>query len=193
VDDSGVGGSDGGRGADVEAGERGVSAVASDLDGLQLVEGLDILAVEVGLVAHDLGEGVGVGKETAADLPPDGVQGYCLGHRFAEGAFRVLGGEGHVVGDGLEVDLYHLRLVANSAVKPPDEGGYAFGEDGFEVAVGVEAVDDATAEGLPIGLTFDAPDDGGRGADAVLGGVATGGSLTGIGLGSGLAYGSPPR
>src|SRR3990170_2534265 len=44
----------GGRGrADIEAGERGVSAVASNLDGFELVEGLEPKPVEVGLVAHD--------------------------------------------------------------------------------------------------------------------------------------------
>ena len=182
-----------GRGADVEACKGGVSALAAELDGFELVEGLDVQAVEVGLVAHDLGESVGIGKETAADVPPNGIKGYCLGQWFAEGTLRVLSGDGHVVRDGLQVDLYHFGLVANSAVKPPEEAGYAFGEHGLEVTVGTEAVDDAATEGLPIGLTFEAPDDGGGGADAVFGGVAASGSLTGFGLGPGLAYGSPPR
>ena len=43
----------GGRAADVEAGEGDAFASAAGLDGLQLVEGLDVDAVEVGLVAHD--------------------------------------------------------------------------------------------------------------------------------------------
>ena len=182
-----------GRGADIEASKGRVASLAADLDGFELVESLDVLAVEVSLIAHDLGEGVGVGKETAADLPPDGVQGYCLGHRFAEGTFLVLGGEGHIVWDGLQVDLYHLRLVANSAVKPPDKGGYAFGEDGFEVAIGVEAVYDATAEGVPVGLTFESLNDGGRGADAVFGGVAADCGLSGWGVGAALGDGSPHK
>ncbi len=64
---------DHGRGADVEASERRLRALTAKLDGLELVEGLDALTVEVGLVAHDLCEGVRVGKEAAADLLRDGA------------------------------------------------------------------------------------------------------------------------
>src|SRR5512134_1063855 len=57
----------GGWAADVEAGEGEGLAAAAGLEGLELVEGLDVEAVEVGLVAGDVGDGVEVGDEAGAD------------------------------------------------------------------------------------------------------------------------------
>jgi hypothetical protein len=104
-----------------------MAALAAELDGFEFVEGLDVLAVEVSLVAHDLCEGVAVGDETAADLLVEDLRSHPLGHGNTEGAFGIAGGARHVVRDILEGDLNHGGLIADGALKAPEEGGDAFG------------------------------------------------------------------
>jgi hypothetical protein len=61
------------------------------------------------------------------------------------------------------------------------------------VTVRAQAVGDAAAEGVPLGLTFKAPDDGGLRADAVLGSVAADCGLTGFCVRAAFRYESPRK
>jgi hypothetical protein len=65
---------------EVDAGQWGVFALAAGLEGFELVLGLELHAVEVRFVFHDLVEVLGRGKD-AAPL----VLGDCLGGEWREG------------------------------------------------------------------------------------------------------------
>src|SRR3990170_6725152 len=185
------GGSRGRGGADVEAGERGVSALAPDLDGFELVEGLEPKPVEVGLVARDLGDGVVAADEAAADVvmvhrAEIVIVGFGESERFAVAKAR-----GHIVRDPANVNVDHLALVSLEAVEAPEDGGDALGEDGLEVAVGLEGVHGAAEVSVPLRAVFEVGDEGAVGEDAVLDGVAARPRFAGWGVGAALGYGSP--
>ena len=68
--------------AEVDASERGVVAFAAGLEGFELVLGLELHAVEVRFVFHDLVEVLGRRKDAALL-----VLGDCLGGNGGKGSF----------------------------------------------------------------------------------------------------------
>src|SRR3990170_334105 len=186
------GGSRGRGGADVEAGERGVSALAPDLDGFELVEGLEEEAVEVGLVARDLGDGVVAADKAAADVVMVPRVQLVLARLGVAESLAVLEADGEIVRDRTYVNVDHLALVSLEAIEAPEDGGDALGEDGLEVALGTEGVHRALAMGLPLRAVFQVGDEGAVGEDAMLEGVAADCGLARLGVGAAFGDGSPP-
>ena len=187
------GGSDGGRGADIEASERRVPALTAELEGLELVEGLNVLAVEVGFIAHDLCEGVG-GRQHAQQFGAvDSIAGGPGDYAFGERAGGAGVGGGQIVLGLIDVRPGLQGLIEGHGAELPEGEGDLIGEDELEDAFGLEAVDNSLAEPLPLFGVLDAVDDGDVGANAVLGGVAAGAGLAGFGVGAAFGYVSPPR
>jgi hypothetical protein len=120
------------------------------------------------------GEGVIGGKEVLVwqlpkereelDVRADEVKlgGELLGWEIAHG---VLGEEPCLVCCGGDVGRVWWprrggELVADDALEAPEGEGDALGEERFEVALGIEAGDDAAAVGVPRCFVLDAGDDG---------------------------------
>src|SRR3989304_5699408 len=173
-------------------GRGGVSAVAAGLDGFEFVEGLEEEAVEVGLIAHDLGDGVVAADEAAADVVMvPRVQLVLAGLGVAE-SLAVLEADGEIVRDPANVNVDHLALVSLEAIEAPEDGGDALGEGGLEVTLGIEGVHRAPALGPPPRAVFQVGDEGAVGEDAVLDGVAADCGLARLGVGAAFGDGSPP-
>ena len=166
-------------------------ALTAVLDCFELVEGLDVLAVEMGFVAHDLCERVAARERTqqfgAVDFIAAGLGKFAFGERA--------GGVG--VGDGqvglglIDVPPGLHCLIEGHAAELPEGEGDLIGEEELEDTFGLKAVDNSLAEPLPLFGILDAVDDGDVGADAVFGGVAAGDGLAGDCLGASFGYGSP--
>ena len=164
------------RTAEIDAGEVNVLAFAAGLKRLDLVQGLDELAVEVplmlrysfevrirrqdaklSLLLEDLRPGIDdvllsdVGRQVGADL----IKRTC--------EKRIGGAANRVHGDG--------DLVAEDAVETPKEACDALSEAFLKAADGFDTGDDAIAVAFPVGLVFHAGDDGAVGGDAVEEGV----------------------
>ena len=168
-------------------------ALTAELDCFELVEGLDVLSVEVGFVAHDLGEGVGGRERTqqfgAVEFIAFGLAKFAFGER----AGGVGVGDGQVVPGLIDVPPGLHGLVEGHAAELPEGEGDLIGEDELEDTFGLEAVDYSLAVPLPLFGVLNAVDDGDVGANAVLGGVAAGAGLAGFGVGAAFGYVSPPR
>lgn len=186
-------GSDRGRGADIEASERRVPALTAELDCFELVEGLDVLAVEMGFIAHDLCEGVGGRERTQQFGAVDFIAGGLGDYAFGERAGGVGVGGGQIVLGLIDVPPGLQGLIEGHAAALPEGEGDLIGEDELEDAFGLEAVENSLAVPLPLFGVLDAVDDGDVGANAVLGGVEAGAGLAGFGVGAAFGYGSPPR
>jgi len=167
------------------------SSAAFDLESVEGAEGLVDEAVEVGLVADDLVE-VGVLRDGALGALPAELFGVQLGpggvfgddaeiflHAKDEPGGGVIRGPIEVVdgagGDGGDIAVEALEL--------PEGEGDAMGELAFEVAVRLEACDDAFEVGVPVAPAF-AGNDGVGGEDAMFGVVARGDFLSPLGLGA---------
>jgi len=157
------------------------------------VEGLEEEAVEVGLVARDLGDGVVAADEAAADVVMVPRVELVLAGLGAAESLAVLEGDGHIVRDPANVNVDHLALVALEAIEAPEDGGDALGKDCLEVALGIEGVHDAAVMGLPLRAVLEVGDEGAVGEDAVLDGVAARPRFASRGVGAAFGYGSPPR
>ena len=185
------GGSDGGRGADIEASKRRVPALTTELDCFEFVEGLDVLAMEVGFVAHDLGEGVIGGEHTqqlgAVDFIAAGLGKLAFGKR----AGGVGVGDGQVVLGLIDVPPGLHGLVEGHTAELPEGEGDLIGEDELEDTFGLEAVDNSLVVPLPLLWILDAVDDGDVRADAVARGVAAGDGLAGVCFGAASGDESP--
>ena len=170
-----------------------MGSLAAELQGLELVEGLDVLPVEVGFVAHDLCEGVG-GRERTQQLGAVEFIAFGLAKlAFGERAGGVGVGDGQVVPGLIDVPPGLHGLVEGHAAELPEGEGDLIGEDELEDTFRLEAVDNSLAEPLPLFGVLDAVDDGDVGANTVLGGVAAGDGLAGFGVGAASGDGSPPR
>ena len=141
--------------------------MAAVLEGVELVEGLDVLAVEVGSVAHDLLEIFGFGDaQSLAETDfvlrdvrefafPDGTLAEGL-----RGPYVVMGPI-HVV-----LGCYGLKVV--DAAHLPEVDSDALGEHRFEVSFGLEALEYAGDVRLPFGRVFGFIENDGDGEYAVL-------------------------
>ncbi len=186
-------GSDRGRGADIKASERRVPALTAELDCFELVEGLDVLPVEMGFIAHDLCEGVGDRERTQQFGTVDSIAGGLGKLAFGERAGGVGVGAGQVVLGLIDVPPGVKGLVEGHTAELPEGEGDLSGEDELEDTFGLEAVDNSLAVPLPLFGVLDTVDDGDVGANAVLGGVAAGDGLAGVCFGAAFGYGSPLR
>ncbi len=162
--------------------------MAPDLDGFELVEGLEPNPVEVRLVAGDNGKGVLAREQAYADLHVHlfGGQRFL---RSAEHRRSVAGVCCEIIRHGVKGDAYPVGLKDGHAAKAPEEFGDAPGEVFLERADGFKALQDAVAEALPANLALEAGNDGGEREDAVFGCVSPDGVLTGGGVGAALGYG----
>jgi hypothetical protein len=165
------------RGADGDAFDLGVLDVRAVTgrfglcaEGVVLVKGLEEMAVEARLIAHDLIEMVVAGEEAV-----HGPAVHVLPEVWRWGAGRGIGrrwvGGVHVAPDVEEAFGDDLSFEAEDAHDPPLEGGDAVGEGLLEAAGGRKFFEDGVAEGEPVVFVLEERDDGRDGEDAVLDGV----------------------
>lgn len=162
-------------------------ALTAELDCLELVVGLEPDAVNVAFVAHDLVQRLGIGKKAPADVPLYRFRGNGFVDRNPERTFAIIGSERHIIGDCVQVDLGHFRLVAPEAMQAPEKLGLSLREDRLEVADGFQAIEYTLAMTPPLGLAFDAVDYRAWGAKPMLDRVELGDVLSLIGFGSSSA------
>ena len=133
--------------------------MAPDLDGLDFMEGLEEEAVEVGLVAGDLGEGIAVREHADARLEVKVFGGHGFLDRHAGHRLVVAGIGRQLLRHHIEDDTYLLGLVVRHAAEPPEDLGDAGGELGLQVALGFKARQDASEVTLPVLPGLDLPND----------------------------------
>lgn len=132
---------------------------------LDLVEGLKEMAMEAGLVTHDLVQVVLAGEEA--------VHGAAIHHVFEVGRQRFRAGRRylHVLAKIDEAGGDYFALITEDAHDTPEDGGGAVGERTLEATLRIDLVEDGVTEGEPVVLVFEPGDDGGDGEDAVFDGV----------------------
>src|SRR3990172_7018448 len=170
------------RAGDVEAGEGGAFAFAACLERLQLVDGLDPLAVKVGFVPHDPLKGLLRRKQTPAELLVHRILGDGHLEGNLQGTLSVARGFRHVLRDVVEIVRRHLGLVAGDALETPGERGDTLGEIGLGVSFRREAGDRAGAVPLPLLERLQLGDDRSVRAEAVFDSVGAGSSLAALGV-----------
>ncbi len=160
-----------GGGLNVDAREWRGLALAASLEGFELVHGLVELAVEVGLVAHDLVEVLFLGQDAFTDAPLDLLVAEALLSGFAKRSFAVGSGVGHgFEGEEGAADDGGALEADESLVLPKGQGD-SLDEGFFKGAVWIQVIEQAGTMGLPILFGFKIGDDGGLGEDGVADGV----------------------
>ncbi len=168
-----------------------MAALAAGLEGFELVHGLVELAVEVGLVAHDLVEVPFLGQGAFKDAPPDELVAEALLPGYAKRPFAVGSGVRHGI-EGVEGAADDGgALEADEALVLPEGQGDSLDEGFFKGAVGSEVIKQAGAMGLPVLFGFKLGNDGGLGEDGVADGVEADDGFAGFCFGAALGYGSP--
>jgi len=150
------------------------------------MKGLEELTVEMGFIPCDLVESI----RARQDAEFHGLLNSLRGDdrrdaSFPQGAARVSLGDLEVLLGLHDAEGDRGDFVAGNAAFTPEERGDLLGEFGLKVAFGLKALDDAVAVVAPALEGLEAGDDGGVGAEAVLGGVELDGVLGAGRLGTG--------
>jgi hypothetical protein len=176
----------------VEASERDGLAEAKRANGLVFVNRMDELAAEAVLVAGDSVEGLWIGEEDGRlmSLPGRGERHWLAIGLLKLATLVMVILEELVVkvasqGPEILVELIlsfarvhrGVALGARDAAEAPEDGCYALGEGVLHGADGLEGLDDAAEELIPVSLLLEAGDDEGERAEAVADGVAAGAGL----------------
>ncbi len=134
------------------------------------MERLVELSVKVGLVAHDLVEGMFVRQEARGEHPVDFLHDFGC-RLLGKGLVSVAGSQAEIVADAALGVEDGLAFIEGEALKAPEEEGDTSGEHLLQVALRREAGEEGVAMSLPLFFGLKKGNDGGKGEYAVPYGV----------------------